>query len=131
MSTKLRIPESGEVYEVAYPFVRETHIVWDEDGSAEVPTWRPGTRNECRPPTGEDVDTFADGMGKQSITIIGTFKPGRFPLRVFYTRKWTDPDGKVFGKDCCRITTIHAFRSLVNGYRHRFEMAESTVNVPA
>lgn len=120
MKTKRQLPESGEVYQIPYPFVREKVSLYDGD---EL-TWRPGIRMvPCR----DDAHAEADGMGEQIISIIATFKPGKFPLRVFYTRKWSDPDRKVFGKDRCRVTTIHAFRSLVDGYRHKFKLVPKLI----
>lgn len=120
MTIKRQIPESGEVYQVPYPFVRDSTTVWDEEGSSTEPTWKPGTRFIAYGQ--DDQEAVADGMGKQILTIIDTFKPGDWPRRVFYMRRWADPDGKEFGKDRCRVTTIHAFRSLVNGYRHPFRI---------
>lgn len=116
-------PEAGEVFEFPYPFIHDTYTKYDNDGCAESPCWKPGARfeNTCH----GDTDTIADGIGKQSVTVIGTFKPGRYPARVFFVRKWTDPRGLVFGKGALRVTTINAFRSLVKGYRHQFELRES------
>ena len=123
-----KIPQAGEVYEFAYPFSRDTHTEQDEEGFYQVPTWKPGPRKvEIRGHGDIDLENVADAMGRQQITIVGTFRPGKFPLRVFYTRKWIDPDGKVFGKSACRITTIHGFRSLVNGFRHEFKMAQTAI----
>lgn len=117
-------PAVGEVFEVAYPFrrdVRTEHYV-EEDGAgfAEVPTWIPGVRNED---VGQGVvECFADAMGAQLITVVGVYRPGRFPTRVFFERQWRDPDGKVFGKSRCRQTTVSAFRNLTRGFRVPFEL---------
>jgi hypothetical protein len=125
-------PEAGDVFEHAYPFVRSTYTERDEEGATAVPCWKPGTRTEpgdttytfgdlsCR-----DTKHVADAIGAQIITVVGRFKPGRFPERIFFTRKWRDPDGKEFGKGGCRIATIGKFRSLTNGYRHPYEMARA------
>ena len=114
----------GEVIEFEYPFSRDTYTEMDEDGFAEAPTWRPGVRHENVPPEG-DTDTFADGLGKQIITIIGIYKPGKFPTRIFFTRKWMDPDGKTFGKNALRVYSIAAFQTLISGYRHQYRLQES------
>lgn len=59
------------------------------------------------------------------LDVVATFKPGRFPERVFYTRRWIDPDGREFGKtNKLRATTTAHFRSLLKGYRHDFEVIE-------
>lgn len=113
----------GDVFEVSYPFIRDVYSEMDEDGTSESPTWRPGVRFEDRG-HGEysDTVTLADAIGHQSLTVVGVYRPGKFPLRVFYTRKWRDPSGKVFGKGTCRVTSIQAFRSIIGGYRHQFEL---------
>lgn len=119
----MSLPEAGEVFEFPYPFVHDTYTEYDEDGCAELPCWKPGVRFENT--HDGDTDTIADGGGKQSLTVIGAYKPGRYPARVFFVRKWTDPRGLVFGKGALRVTTINAFRSLVKGYRHPVELRES------
>lgn len=118
----MSLPEAGDVYEFPYPFVHDTYTEYDEDASAELPCWKPGIRMEAK---WDDATAVADGTGKQSVTVIGVFKPGRYPARVFYVRKWTDPRGLVFGKSALRVTTINAFQSLVKGYRHPVELRES------
>lgn len=71
-----------------------------------------------------DTDCIAHGLGFQRVTVISKHKPGKFPARVFYVRKWEDPDGKVWGKGKLHITTEAAFKGLVRGYRHEFELVE-------
>lgn len=115
------IPIAGEIFEHPYPFVHSSYTEWDEDGSAEVPCWKPGvTMKE----TYEDYVAYADGMGEQILTVVATYKPGRFPTRVFFTRRWRNPSGGEFGKGALRIATVQAFRSLTSGYRHDFELDE-------
>lgn len=130
---KVSVPAIGQVFEVPYPFVQDTwveHYV-GEDGPTtdEVPTWKPGPRNEMRTaPYGEEYyPSVADAMGTQVLTVVGIYRPGRFPTRVFFTRQWRDPDGKVFGKLKCRIATLAAFAALTQGYRFPFEMKEQPV----
>lgn len=115
--------EVGAVFEVEHPFVRGTYTEWDEDGAAEVSTWNPGVRGEFVPPDGgEEV---ADGVGKQILTVVEVFKPGRFPRRIFYTRQWVRPDGRKFGKaGKLHIKTEQAFRRLIRGYRHEYRIAD-------
>lgn len=128
-------PAVGEVFTVSHPFVRDTFTEYEraDDGefdAVDVATWRPGTRVENRHSpvwTGEDVPDptdVADALGEQVLTVVGVYKPGRFPTRVFYERQWRDPDGKMFGKTKCRMTTVPAFRRLVAGYRVAFEVAQ-------
>lgn len=119
-----------------YPFVRDEHCVEgvDHDGlplCIQFGNWRPGTRMESRglrAPYYEEeiIDCLADGMGQIELTAISIHRPGKFPTRVFFTRHWIDPDGKRFGKNKLRMTTVNAFAALTTGYRHDFEMAKVT-----
>jgi hypothetical protein len=114
----------GQEIVVAHPFVRDTFTVNEGDGdgwtSYERPCWKPGCRTEMIPP--DDCEAVADAMGSQILTIVDIHKPGRFPERVFYTRRWRDPDGKEFGKGGLRIKTTQAFRWLARGYRYEFRL---------
>lgn len=112
----------GAVFEIAYPFVRETYAGFDGDGYADVPTWRPGIRMEAIGP--EDSGAVADALGKAVFTVVDCFKPGRFPTRVFFTRKFVDPDGRSFGKGKLHIVTLEKFRRLALGYAHQFGIGE-------
>ena len=62
-------------------------------------------------------------------TKRGSDRTGWMEDAAYFARAATsvDPDGKAFGKDCCRVTTIHAFRSLVNGFRHEFRLENTAV----
>lgn len=138
MGKPAELPIVGAVVEVPYPFVRDTFITHEADSegafSAEIPTWRPGTRTDTRHSpiwTGEDVPdvySVADGMGAQLLWVISVHRPGTFQTRVFYTRKWRDPDGHQFGKGGLRVLSITGFRSLARGYRHNFEIAKSDLS---
>lgn len=125
--------KAGAEIEVGHPFVRTTFMDRDGDGEGysetEKPTWAPGVRQEFVAPDG--FDDVADAMGSQILTIVSVHKPGRFPERIFYTRQWRDPDGRVFGKGNLRIKTTQAFRWLVRGYRHEFRIEEPKAQVSA
>jgi hypothetical protein len=114
-----------QTFEFRYPFVRETYRAFDSDedgsGEIEVPTWKPGVRFENVPPEG-DTRTHADALGLCRLTVVATFKPGRYPERVFFTRTWVTPDGKAFGKPKLRMTTVGAFRTACRGYRYWSEL---------
>lgn len=56
------------------------------------------------------------------LTVIDHFKPGRFPARVFFTRRWVTPDGKEFGKGKLHIATIPAFKRRATAYMHEYEL---------
>ena len=113
---------AGDIRRVPYPFYRGTFDEWDEDGVRPIATWVPGTRLEPMAPDGGDSDCIADGMGFMRLLVVSVHKPGRYPTRVFYVRKWEDPDGRQFGKGALRMTTLGAFRQLLSGYRHPYEL---------
>jgi hypothetical protein len=114
--------EIGAEFEIAHPFVKEEYHGFDEDGPYKRMSWRPGITSEATGP--ETASTYANGVGAQIITIVSTHKPGKYPARVFFTRRWRDPDGHQFGKTKLRMTTSGALRSICRGYRHEYEMVE-------
>lgn len=114
----------GARFEIPYPFIRATYQSVDgneQDGwdVQDVPTWKPSVRNEDESGEGY-VTAFADAIGVMVLTVVSMHRPGRFPLRVFFTRTWISPDGKPFGKNRCRMTTAPAFRSLLGGFKHEY-----------
>lgn len=113
-------PVAGEVFRVVYPFVRETFFTYDEEGGYESPTWRPGVRYEPDGP--ESYSAVADGEGEMRLTVVDTFKPGRYPTRVFVTRRFVRPDGAEFGKGKLHIWTVEKFRRLTRGYSQPYEL---------
>jgi hypothetical protein len=117
----------GMTFRAPYPFVRDKVTLMDEDGYSEVATWKPGVRFEERfiPPDDMDADCLADGVGEIILTIVSLHKPGRFPMRVFFTRRWRSPAGREFGKGACRIATAEKFRRLARGYAHEFAVRDS------
>lgn len=117
---------AGAIHRVRYPFHRDTFTAFDEDGGATVSTWIPGTRNEPAPPYGEDFESVADGMGFMHLHVVSLHKPGKYPERVFYVRKWEAPDGHQFGKGALRMTTLGAFRQLLHGYRFPYTITPQT-----
>ena len=105
-------------YAVKCPFVRDTYTQWDEDGAADVPTWRPGVDWEpCAP---DEDEAVADGIGQVLYTVIDVHEPPRpYHPRVYFIREWIDPDGKRFGRKNLRIMGIQAFKRRLQGYRFR------------
>lgn len=119
--------KAGEVYEVRpFPFVRHTACIAGEDGYEDVECWKPGTRFEDQRRYlghGEYDETtrcVADGEGALRMTVVAVFTPPGFPQRVFYTRQWTDPDGKVFGKRKLMICVTSAFYRRARGYMYDY-----------
>ncbi len=127
-------PTPGAFFEARYPFFREKVSLPPDDPEAniycETESWRPGTYTEVR---GHGYDgepythTVADGVGTIILTVVSVHKPGHFPTRVFFTRRWRDPDGREFGKTKLHQTTSSWFYTLANGYRHEYEMATQKV----
>lgn len=115
---------AGMVFRAPYPFIREMISSQDEDGYSERLSWRPGIRQEYvgsySPESEPDTEAQAEGTGEILLTIVSIHKPGRFPTRVFYTRKWKDPDGREWGKGACRCATSEKFMRLARGYRFPF-----------
>jgi len=113
--------QAGDTFEVEYPFVRCLYTEYDNDGPCDMASWKPGARyEECC----DDVEAVADGIGKQVLTVVGTFQPPRFPGRVAFTVKWIDPNGNTFGKNRLHITIVDVFRRRVRGYRDHFSVRD-------
>lgn len=112
---------AGDLIEVPHPFIREAYTTRDCDGEQELIGWRPGIRNEPVPP--DDAEIVADGVGAQILTVLGKYRAGKFPERIFYTRRWRDPDGREFGKGKLHIRTVGAFTSLARGYAHPYRLS--------
>lgn len=107
----------GMVFEFEYPFVRDVVTLWDCADGRTILTWRPGVRMVLVPP--DDAEQVFDAIGRQIATVVSVHKPGRFPMRVFFTRTWLSPDGESFGRGArLRATTMQAFRKLTAGFRH-------------
>jgi len=100
--------------EVPFPFVRH---LYGEDES-----WKPGTRCETAGEYDDEI-WLADGMGHMLLTEHKRVAIPGFVDRVFYTRKWRDPYGNVFGKHTLRCISAPAFKRMLRGYRHKFECA--------
>jgi hypothetical protein len=106
----------GQVIEVSYPMQR----IEAEPGDDWGVTWKPGTWVEA----GQYSERWlCDGVGAMILRVVSLHDPGRpWGPRVFYTRSWRAPDGRVFGKRRLRNTTVAAFRTLSRGYRFSFEV---------
>lgn len=117
----------GVTYAAWHPFIRGSYLEpdgYDEPASGALfqapqphATWQPGWSYEACGPHGEDSEEVWGGEGVQLRTIVSIHKPGRFPTRVFYTRQWRDPDGKVFGKTSLRVVVAPTFRHWLMGER--------------
>lgn len=120
MTAKHAPPAAGEVFRVRYPFVQCVVDIMTEDGPIDLLSWRPGCEYEMRGGYGEYEGhsvAIAHGVGEMVLTVEAVFKPGRFPVRVFYTRKFVTPEGREFGKGRLRIATVEKFRRLSKSYQ--------------
>ena len=115
--------KAGDSIEIDYPFYKHKDE-WSPPSEDAAATnwgeWTPGCRSEHLPP--DDSELVADGMGKMLITVVDTFKPAHYPARVFYTRKWRDPDGNEFGKSGLHIKTCGWLTSRSAGFYHHFRL---------
>lgn len=101
-----------------YPFVRTTTTIVDCDGPAEIDCWRPGTVNRLVRP--DDAEAVANGLGELRLTVVSVHKPGNFPSRVFCTRQWRDPSGRIFGNGKLHIWTTAKFKRLTARFGYHF-----------
>lgn len=106
---------AGQAFVVPHPFVRTVWTSWDEDGESSELSWKPGVEFEAGGPHGDDSYANCHGVGSVTYTVIDVHKlPRPYPSRVFYTRLWTSPDGRSFGKKKLLSTTSAAFRRRVS-----------------
>lgn len=114
------LPVAGAYFEGRYPFVRSSFTAYDDGGPYEQPCWKPGTRAEYYCP--DDTEMVADAEGAIILTVVSVHKPGKYPTRVFFTRRWRDPQRREFGKGSLRCATVAQFYKLARGYRHEFRV---------
>ena len=113
--------KAGDIFSIGYPFHKKKVSLVDQDGIYETDSWIPGVT--LVPVNNEgDTEAVAHGMGLMELTVVATFKPGKYPERVFFTRSWVDPEGKRFGKGLLKIMVKSAFKRRLNGYYHEFKL---------
>lgn len=116
--------KTGDIFEITYPFIKVKFTSYDEEGSTTVDSWQPGVRHEQFDE--DDFAAFADKEGLMILEIISIHKPGKYPERIFYTRKWKDPNGNLFGKNGLKICAIQKFNRLIRGYYYNYEIRVET-----
>ncbi len=121
--SEARSIEAGNIFKVRYPFVRGKFNGLDENGPFEGESWSPGVTYE--PTYDGDSRCIANGAGEIILSVVSVHKPGRYPTRIFFTRRWRDPDGREFGKPRCLCVTMEKFRRLARGYRFAYEVEPS------
>lgn len=117
----------GDVFVVKYPFVRCDVELWDGELSYTKKSWRPGCEFDYDYSGGSSA--YADGVGEMHLTVVSTHKPGKYPERIFYTRKFKDPDGAFFGKTKLHIATVEKFRRISASYREEYALANDEEDV--
>ena len=106
-----------QIYRVEYPF-----LLSDKDTVSNWGTkWTPGSRQNFNE-YDEDLINDADANGYVLYEIKGIYKPFEYPERTFYTRKYQDPDGNIFGKNNLRIISSSHFKTMLKGYRYKYEI---------
>lgn len=118
----------GDVFRVRYPFCRASSEILGEEGVVTVQGWKPGTYAEGEDPFSWVSTALADGVGLMILTVVSTHKPGKYPARVFYTRRWIDPDGREFGCSGLRVLVESKFRRFAAGYQHAVEVRDRGVS---
>jgi len=110
-------------HKIKYPFIMEEveaiwEVVWEVAGT-EIPKieqWKPGITYTQESPY-QDGEAYCEGEGFMVITEISRHKlPRPYPTRVFFTRKWIDPDGKKFGSNKLNIISLGTFNKIIKGY---------------
>ena len=117
----MNVIESGAEFEVDFPFYLGIHVRHDIEGSWPDETWIPGCKSEFLPP--DDTELVANGVGKMILSVVDIHKPGKYPERVFYTRRWIDPEGNEFGSSKLHITTTPTFKRRADSYYHEFRIS--------
>lgn len=109
------------IYRVRYPFLRCKAAVYDgECGITEIDSWKPGTEYRGQPNEYTDCELFADGVGEMLITEVSRHKPAHYPERVFFTRRFVNPEGVEFGKAKLHCAVASKFNRTVKGYAHAY-----------
>lgn len=129
--------KEGDVFEVEYPFVttptegdvfgEKEYFINHNTGKVYDP-WRPGTRYDTDAHNYDEPPMICEGLGKMILTVVSVHRPGKFPTRVFYTRKWRSPSGAEFGKNKLHIHALGHFTNLRRGYRHEFTDQDGTIH---
>lgn len=109
------VPEIGSLHERPWPFMRAEEAGYSSEFcDYTVGRWRPGFSQELCGPYGDDTEVVCDAVGTEIFEVVSVHKPGpKYPTRVFYVRRWRDPDGKVFGSTSLKCKVAWAFRNML------------------
>jgi len=112
--------EIGSEFIVKFPFYKGDTVFFNGSELQPDEAWIPGCKSEYVPP--DDSELVADGEGQMILTVVDVHKPGRYQERVFYTRRWIDPDGCDFGIGKLHIITTTYFKHRASGYYHEYRL---------
>lgn len=121
--------KEGDVFEVEYPFIKapvdavvfgETEALINHNTGKAFDPWKPGVSYDTDAHNYDEPPMVCDGLGQMILTVVSVHRPGKFPTRVFYTRKWRSPSGVEFGKNKLHIHGLGHFTHLRKGYRHEY-----------
>ena len=108
---------------VPFPFHKKLSM---SDHSGDWYDWSPGIRWEDGY---QDREAVADGVGEMLIVEVGRYTPPGFGPRVFYTRQFALPGGKLIGKPKLRVMGAGGFTRMCKGYRYGYEVVDELANV--
>ena len=78
------------------------------------------------PPPAEAAELLANAAAIRELLTLVVLAVcslgGRYQDRVFYAQRWTDPDGRVFGKTAPRCCTLSTFRRMAQGYGYPYSL---------
>ncbi len=115
------------VIEVTYPFIRTTYDSYDElEGThAKLPTWQAGVGGmDFNGYSGTFRAFGANAEGQMILTIVSIHKPGKYPERIFYTRQYRDPDGKIYGKTNLKIMATRSLKRYFKWFGEPYEIVD-------
>ena len=111
---------------VVYPFIKAPVTLMDDEGQFTMLSWRPGTLEPKKREYLEHSDDYyriAHSEGHMLVRyILSVQMPKPYVNRVFYVRRWRDPDGKEFGKRDLRVCTVRRYDDMVRGYRFPYHV---------
>lgn len=134
MTDKTREDETGCPWTVErpHPFTKTYIHGWD-DGPTCFVGWRPGAWAQ-KADGPDSAVAAAHAMGTCRFDVLGEYKPGRFPTRVFFTQTYIAPDGTELRGRGLRIKVKHHFVRQTQHIGFEFEIdpdLEVTGNPPS
>ncbi|PCI04587.1 MAG: hypothetical protein COB78_09855 [Hyphomicrobiales bacterium] len=111
------------MFEVKYPFALDKYPSYSDTPAQEV--WIPGFKvSEDETENGNIL--YAHDHGKAIYTVVSIHRPGKYPIRVLYTRHWVDPTGTAIKGKGLRCLSIAKFKrdSTKYAYDDRVEIVD-------